>query len=135
MRSYIHIDGGINIKGSKVECQRVAETVKKDWMKLGLVTSSENCCWTPVQFFTRCGCDWDLQRFRVSVTKEKKDRIKAMARRLFYVTGSARLSTWGRSGWRRGASGPSRWSLGNGRIGEVWKCSFTHPWTSWLPVW
>ena len=80
LRSYIHIDDGINIKGSKVECQRAAETVKKDLEKLGLVTSPEKCCWTPVQFFTWCGFDWDLQRFRVSVTKEKKERIKAMAR-------------------------------------------------------
>ena len=80
LRSYIHIDDGVMIKESKLECHKAAETVRKDLEELGLVTSPDKCCWTPVQSFTWCGFDWDLKNFRVSVTKEKKDRIKVMAR-------------------------------------------------------
>ena len=80
LRSYIHIDDGLNIAGNKKDCQEAAEMVKKDLEELGLVTSPEKCCWTPVQSFTWCGFDWDLQKFRVSVTAEKKERIRSMAK-------------------------------------------------------
>ena len=78
MRSYIHIDDGLNIASNEKDCQEAADMVKKDLEELGLVTSPEKCCWTPVQSFTWCGFDWDLQRFQVSVTGEKKERIKSM---------------------------------------------------------
>ena len=56
--------------------------VKKDLGKLGLVTSQDKCQWEPVQKFVWCGFEWDTKNFRVSVTEEKRDRIKAMATEL-----------------------------------------------------
>ena len=56
--------------------------VKEDLERLGLVTLKEKCQWEPVQKFVWCRFLWDLNEFRVLVTEEKKDSIKAMATEL-----------------------------------------------------
>ena len=80
--NYIHIDDGLAFKQTREECEIAAKTVKDDLEKLGLVTSPEKCCWIPKQQFTWCGFDWDLAKFTVAVTEEKKTRIKELAREL-----------------------------------------------------
>ena len=80
--NYIHIDDGLVFKETKEQCEIAAKTVKSDLESLGLVTSPDKCCWIPKQQFTWCGFDWDLARFTVAVTEEKKTRIKELANEL-----------------------------------------------------
>ena len=54
--------------------------VKKDLVELGLVMSQDKCHCEPVQKFVWCGFEWDTKNFRVSVTKEMRERIMAMAK-------------------------------------------------------
>ena len=77
--NYIHIDDGLVYKHTKEECEKAARTVKEDLDELGLVTSPDKCCWIPQQQFTWCGFDWDLAKFTVAVTEDKRKRIKEMA--------------------------------------------------------
>ena len=80
--SFIHIDDGLGFKATKKEASVAADMIKKDLDILGLVTSRDKCQWEPVQEFVWCGFNWDTKEFTVSVTEEKRDRIKAMARKL-----------------------------------------------------
>ena len=82
IQSFIQFDNGLGFKNTKDEAREAAKMVKEDLEKLGLVTSVEKCQWEPVQRFVWCGFLWDLKEFRVEVTEEKKDRIKAMAKEL-----------------------------------------------------
>ena len=65
---------------TRQEAREAAKMVKDDLERLELVTSPEKFQWDPVQRFELCGFQWDLKEFRVEVTKEKRDRIKSMAR-------------------------------------------------------
>ena len=80
--NYIHIDDGIAFCNTKKECMEAAKVIQDDLKDLGLVTSPEKCCWEPTQTFTWCGFDWDTKNFTVAVTKDKKERIKRMAKEL-----------------------------------------------------
>ena len=81
--SFIHIDDGLGFKATKEEATVAADMVRKDLEVLGLVTSRDKCQWEPVQEFVWCGFDWDTRNFTVSVTREKRDRIKTMAKELW----------------------------------------------------
>ena len=80
--NYIHIDDGLAFCNTEQECVQAAKVIQDDLESLGLVTSPEKCCWKPTQTFTWCGFDWDTKQFTVAVTKDKKDRIKGIAREL-----------------------------------------------------
>ena len=78
MLSFNHIDEGLWFKATKEEVKVAAD--KKDLNESGLVTSQDKCQWKPVQEFIWCGFEWDTNNFRVSVTEEKRERIKAMVK-------------------------------------------------------
>ena len=60
----------------------IMKDIREDITKLGLVVSEEKCCWEPCQKFEWCGFQWYLKEFTISVPKDKKTRIKQMAKEL-----------------------------------------------------
>ena len=79
---FIHIDDGLGFRETKEEAQEAASMVRKDLAVLGLKVSEDKSMWKPVQQFEWCGFFWDTARFRVEVTRSKRDRIKRMAQEL-----------------------------------------------------
>ena len=70
-RTFLHLDDGIGAVAGQVKAQRLADKVKSNLAKFGLLTSEEKCSWTVSQEIEWTGWRINTAEFKIYVPERK----------------------------------------------------------------
>jgi hypothetical protein len=85
IKAFIHLDYGIGAVAGRDEVQAVADVVRADLARFGLMTSEDKCSWTVTQEIEWTGWRIDTADFMIYVPERKiaktEDKLEALLSR------------------------------------------------------
>ena len=86
-RAFIHLDNGIGAVSGRKEAQEMADRVKRDLSKFGLVISEDKCTWEVTQQLEWTGWRINTKEFMIYVTDRKVVKAEEKLEQLLVKVG------------------------------------------------